>query len=50
MGTGGKELGMLFIGVAIGVIIPALPEPITIVQPFVWLIFFIIGVILLIKG
>jgi hypothetical protein len=43
-------LGMLFIGVAIGVIIPNLPAPLQIIQPFVWLIFFVIGVVLLIKG
>ena len=43
-------LGMLFIGVAIGAIIPKLPAPLELLQPFVWLIFFIVGVFLLVKG
>ena len=50
MSETGKELGMLFLGLAIGSIIPALPAPLTIAQPFVWLIFFVIAVILFFKG
>lgn len=45
-----KELGMLFLGVAIGSIIPPLPEPLAIVRPFVWLIFFIVAIYLLVRG
>jgi len=42
--------GMLFIGMAIGTYIPVLPAPLDIINPFLGLIFLIVGVIFFIKG
>ncbi|MBS3061336.1 MAG: hypothetical protein J4215_02020 [Candidatus Diapherotrites archaeon] len=44
-----REIGMLMLGVAIGTLIPKLPAPIDLLQPYFWLVFFVVGLILLIK-
>jgi hypothetical protein len=44
-----REIGMLLLGVAIGSIIPRLPSPVDLLQPYLWVLFFVIGLFLLIK-
>ncbi len=46
----GNNIGMLLLGVAIGSIIPGFPPPLDIVNQYVWVVFLIVGLILLIKG
>jgi hypothetical protein len=46
----GKELGMLFLGLGIGSIIPSLPQPLTIIQPYLWVVFFVIAFVLFFKA
>lgn len=45
-----KEIGMLMLGVAIGTIIPAFPAPIDIINQYVWVIFLVVGLLLLVRG
>ncbi|MDP6671067.1 MAG: hypothetical protein QGI60_04595 [archaeon] len=48
---GEKQLvGMLLLGMAIGTYLPPLPEPVSAINPFVGLIFLVLGVIMFIKG
>ncbi len=44
-----REIGMLLLGVAIGTLIPKLPAPLDLIQPFVWVAFLIVGLVLMIK-
>lgn len=50
MSETGKELGMLFFGLMIGSVIPGLPAPLNIIQPYLWVIFLIIAIVLFLKG
>ena len=45
-----KLIGMLFIGAAIGIYLPSLPEPLTPVNAYLGVIFLVIAVVLFIKG
>ena len=45
-----KEIGMLLIGIAIGSMIPQLPRPVDLLQPYVWIVFLVIGIVLLIRS
>ena len=46
----GNNIGMLLLGVAIGSIIPPFPAPLDIANQYIWIIFLVVGIILLIKG
>ena len=50
MATFNHNLGILFIGVGIGRYIPGLPAPIDLINPYIGLIFLILGVVLVMKG
>ncbi len=51
MSETGKELGMLLLGVAFGSLISSsLPGPLSVVQPYMGIIFFVLGIVLIIKG
>ena len=45
-----KEIGMLLLGVAIGTILPKLPAPLDIISPYMWVIFLVVGLLLLVRG
>ena len=45
-----KDIGMLMLGVAIGSIIPGFPAPLDRINQYVWVIFLVVGLILLVKG
>lgn len=48
---GEKQLvGMLLLGMAIGTYLPPLPEPASIIAPYLGLIFLVLGVAMFIKG
>ena len=42
-------VGLFMIGIGVGLYIPHLPEPASILQPFLGLIFVIIGILLMIR-
>jgi len=44
------EVGLFMIGIGVGLYIPNLPDPVTILQPFLGLIFVIIGILLMLRG
>ncbi len=44
-----REIGMLLLGVAIGTLIPDLPGPFDLFQPYLWVVFLVVGIVLLIK-
>ncbi len=45
-----KDIGLFLIGIAIGSLIPNLPKPVDLFQPYVWLIFLVIGIVLLVRS
>ena len=50
MASFNHNLGILFIGIGIGRYIPGLPDPVSFINPFIGLIFIVLGVILVMKG
>ena len=50
MATFNHNLGILLLGIGIGRYIPSLPEPLGFINPFIGLIFILLGVILVMKG
>ena len=44
------QAGIFLIGMGIGVALPALPEPLAIINPWVWIILVIAGTALVIKN
>ncbi len=45
-----KEIGMLLLGIAIGKIIPNFPAPLDLLNQYIWIIFLVVGLLLLIRG
>jgi hypothetical protein len=43
------EAGLFLIGLGIGMYVPTLPKPISVIQPFLGMIVILLGVLLLIK-
>ncbi|MBN2067897.1 MAG: hypothetical protein JW744_05505 [Candidatus Diapherotrites archaeon] len=50
MGSNNQLVGMLLLGIAIGTYIPAFPEPIQIINPYIGIILLVIAVILFVKS
>ncbi|MDD4251209.1 MAG: hypothetical protein PHX27_03390 [Candidatus ainarchaeum sp.] len=44
------QAGLFMIGMGLGMALPSLPEPINFITPWLWILFIIIGVILLVKS
>lgn len=45
-----REIGMLLLGVTVGKIIPSLPAPLDIINPYLWVVFLVVGLFLLVRG
>ena len=45
-----QAVGMLLLGMAIGSYLPNLPDPVSVINPYLGLIFLVLAVILFIKG
>jgi len=45
----GNKAGLVIIGAGVGLALPSIPAPLNIIQPYLWIILIIIGVILIIK-
>lgn len=44
------QIGIFMIGMGLGVAFPALPTPLNLIQPYLWVILIIIGMILIIRN
>lgn len=44
-----REIGMLLLGIAVGTLIQRLPSPLDLLQPYVWIVFLALGIVLLVK-
>lgn len=44
------QIGLFIIGMGIGLALPRLPAPLNVLDNWLWILFLIIGVILMIKG
>jgi hypothetical protein len=44
------QAGLFFIGMGLGIALPAIPEPLTFLTPWLWILFILIGVILIVKS
>jgi hypothetical protein len=48
--TGKFMIGIFIIGLGIGSALPAIPQPLSILNQWLWIIFGVIGILLIIKG
>jgi hypothetical protein len=46
----GSLAGIFCIGIGIGLGLPSLPAPLNVLNPWLWIIFGVVGIILIIKG
>ncbi len=44
------QAGLFLIGIGLGIALPSLPEPITVLSPWLWILFILVGVILIVKS
>jgi len=49
MSAVGNKAGLVLIGAGLGMALPQLPSPVSMIQPFLWILLIVIGVILIIK-
>ena len=45
-----KSVGLFLIGIALGMLLPALPEPANMVIPYLPYVFIVIAIVVLVKG
>jgi hypothetical protein len=48
--NGKFHIGLFLIGIGLGIALPSLPKEIAFLNPWVWIVFIVIGIILIIKG
>jgi len=48
--AGKFHIGLFFIGIGLGLALPALPEQLAFLNPWLWIVFIVIGILLIIKG
>jgi len=44
------KIGLFFIGMGIGAVLPSLPAPLNILNSWIWLVLIAIGIVFMIKG
>jgi len=49
MSAVGNKAGLVLLGAGLGMALPSLPTPFSIIQAYVWIILIIVGIILIIK-
>jgi len=49
MSAVGNKAGLVLIGAGLGMALPSLPNPFNMIQPYLWILLIVIGVILIIK-
>jgi Kef-type K+ transport system membrane component KefB len=48
--AGKFHIGLFFIGVGLGMALPSLPKELAFLNPYLWIVFIVIGILLIIKG
>ena len=47
---GGVLLVLILIGIALGMLIPPLPEPVAVLNPYLTFIFIVVAIVVFVKG
>ena len=50
MAADNKALGLFLIGIALGMLIPSLPEPVAVLNPYLTFIFIVVAIVVFVKG